>query len=273
MRAASAMILALALAPSSELRAQDIPTPQASPSGVPVSSTANSPAQPSDSTRDVSWRKLIPNLAGDQKRIWTFPVALAHGKHWVPTLVVLGTTAALVALDPHEGSYFRRTTSLDGFNRVFSSNNTSLGIILPPTSLYFAGLIRRDSKMKSTALLAGEALADAEIVATVFKDADRRLRPAAVPANGNFSDTWFDDHTRFLRSNGSFPSGHSIAAFSVATVIARRYGNHRWVPYVAYGGAALIGFSRMSLSAHFASDVFMGGALGYTIARFTVLHQ
>jgi membrane-associated phospholipid phosphatase len=110
-------------------------------------------------------------------------------------------------------------------------------------------------------------------VTTVFKDADRRLRPAGVPPKGNFSDTWFDDNTRFLRSNGSFPSGHSIGAFSVATVIARRYGNHRWVPYVAYSGAALIGFSRLSLSAHFASDVFMGGALGYSIARFTVLRQ
>ena len=48
---------------------------------------------------------------------------------------------------------------------------------------------------------------------------------------------------------------------------------HRWVPYVAYGAAALVGFSRMTLSAHFPSDVFMGAALGYSISRFTVLRQ
>jgi hypothetical protein len=29
----------------------------------------------------------------------------------------------------------------------------------------------------------------------------------------------------------------------------------------------------MSLSAHFLSDVFMGGALGYSISRFVVLRQ
>jgi membrane-associated phospholipid phosphatase len=266
------LALTLALAQFSVLRAQDVPLSQDSPSG-PASPAASSSAPPSDSERDVSWVKLIPNLAHDQKQIWTFPVALARGKHWLPTLAVLGATAALVALDPHEGSYFRGTTAFNGFNRVFSSNNTSLGIILPPASLYLAGLIRRDSKMKSTALFAGEALADAEILTTVLKDADRRLRPAGVSPNGNFSDTWFEDSSHILRSNGSFPSGHSIAAFSVATVISRRYGNHRWVPYVAYGGAALIGFSRLSLSAHFASDVFMGGALGYTIARFAVLRQ
>jgi membrane-associated phospholipid phosphatase len=76
-----------------------------------------------------------------------------------------------------------------------------------------------------------------------------------------------------LLPNGSFPSGHTIAAFSVATVISRRYGNHKWVPYAAYGTAALIGFARITLSAHFMSDVFVGGVLGYSISRFAVLRQ
>jgi membrane-associated phospholipid phosphatase len=73
-------------------------------------------------------------------------------------------------------------------------------------------------------------------------------------------------------SRGSFPSGHSIAAFSVATVFARRYPTHRWLPYVAYGLAATVGFSRVSLSAHFPSDVFLGAALGVAVSRFTVLN-
>jgi len=127
--------------------------------------------------------------------------------------------------------------------------------------------------MQQTALLAGEAVADAELVTTVLKDATRRVRPAAIPAAGNFSDTWFENGGSLLRGSGSFPSGHTIAAFSVATIIPRRYGNHRWVPYVAYGTAVLVGFSRLSLSAHFLSDVFMGGALGYSISRFAVLRQ
>ena len=69
------------------------------------------------------------------------------------------------------------------------------------------------------------------------------------------------------------PSGHTIAAFSIATVVARRYRKHRWVPFVAYGLAGVVGFSRMTLSAHFASDVFMGASLGYSISRFAVLRQ
>ena len=156
---------------------------------------------------------------------------------------------------------------------MFSSSNSTYGIIAAPVSFYLIGLVRKDSKMQKTGLLAAEAIANVEIVTTVLKDIDRRVRPAAIGTGGNYSDTWFDSKGSFLRGNGSFPSGHTIAAMSIATVIARRYPHHRWIPVVAYGLAGVVGFSRVSLSAHFVSDVFMGGALGYSISRFVVLGQ
>jgi len=224
--------------------------------------------------RTVSWAKLVPNLASDQKQIWTFPTKLGKRKYWIPAAAIVGVTAGLVALDPKTAPYFRHTSSFDGFNSVFTGNATSIGTIVAPVSLYAAGLIRKDSKMQSTALLAGEAVANAEILTIAMKDVDRRLRPADIAPHGDFSDSWFRDDKRYGLSNGSFPSGHTIAAFSIATVVARRYGTqHRWIPYVAYGSAALVGFSRMTLSAHFPSDVFMGAALGYSISRFTVLRE
>ena len=125
--------------------------------------------------------------------------------------------------------------------------------------------------MQRTALFAGEAMADVAIVQTVLKDATMRVRPIRYPASGWFATS--SSPTAYIRGNGSFPSGHSIEAFAVATIIARRYGNHRWVPYAAYGLATLVGFSRLTLNVHFLSDVVMGGALGYSISRFTVLGQ
>jgi hypothetical protein len=116
--------------------------------------------------------------------------------------------------------------------------------------------------MQPTALFGGEAVADADILTTLLKDATKPVRPAGIPPHGNFSDGWFESNGWLLSGNGSFPSGHTIAAFSVATVVARRYGNHRWVPYAAYGMAALVGFSRLSLSAHFLFEVFRGVCLG-----------
>jgi membrane-associated phospholipid phosphatase len=230
--------------------------------------------QPAPSVgRAISWKLLVPSVIDDQKRIWKFPARLWQRQIWIPAAIVVGATAGLVALDPIEANYFRRSTTFQGFNNIFTGNATVLGTMVAPISLYVIGLVRKDSKMEQTALFAGEAVADAEILTTVLKDATKRVRPAGFPGQGNLSDSWFESRGSLLRGDGSFPSGHSIAAFAVATVIARRYGNHRWVPYAAYGMAAVVGFSRLSLSSHFLSDVFMGGALGYTISRFTVLQQ
>jgi len=249
------------------LRAQDAPAGDAAGQAAPTAPVAAT-------ERDVSWKELPGNILSDQKNIWLFPAHLRHRSALIPALAVVGTTAALVALDPKEGSYFRNTTAFNRFNRVFSGNNTSIGMLVAPVTMYAVGLIRKDEKSKRTALFAAEAVVDAEILTTVMKDADRRLRPAAISLHGNYSDTWFDSGGSFLRGQGSFPSGHTIAAAAIATVVARRYGReHRWVPYVAYGLTAVVGLSRMTLSAHFLSDVFMGGALGYSIGRFAVLHQ
>ncbi len=232
---------------------------------------AAQPAAPFE--RDISWKRLFPNLASDQKKIWLFPAHVARGKDWIPTAAVLGATAGLVALDPTDARYFRSTSTFGGFNRVFNSNATFYAIAATPVALYTTGLIRKDSKMQKTALLVAEAMGNSYIVTTAMKDVDRRLQPIAIAPTGNFSHSWFDDNARYGRSDGSFPSGHEIHAMAVATVIARRYSNHRWIPYVAYPLAALVGFSRITLSAHFLSDVFMGGALGYSISRFAVLRQ
>jgi len=212
--------------------------------------------------------------ASDQKKIWLFPIQVARGNDVIPASAVLGASAGMVALDPLDTPYFRRTSAFGGFNRVFTGKATVYATLAVPVSLYAAGLLRKDSKMQATALLAAEAVADTYLVTTVMKDIDRRLRPIAISPHGDFTNTWFKDNSRYGLSDGSFPSGHSIAAFSVATVVARRYGkHHRWIPCLAYGLAGVVGFSRITLSSHFVSDVFVGGVLGYSISRFTVLRE
>jgi membrane-associated phospholipid phosphatase len=231
--------------------------------------------QPADD-RDVSLKKIVPNILEDQKVIWTFPAKLTHRQDLIwPTLAfaVTGTALAVVA-DPPTANYFRNTTAFGGFNSGLSSTATSAVIVAAPVALFGVGLIRKDSKMTKTALLAGEAVVDAEILTEVLKPAISRWRPSTLAPNANFSDTFAEGGNRFSAAHNSFPSGHAIAAFSVATVVARRYGRgHRWVPIVAYAGAATIAFSRLTLSAHYPADVFVGAGLGYVISRFTVLRD
>jgi membrane-associated phospholipid phosphatase len=243
-----------------------------SPSNLPEpSDSCPSPCAIALGERPVSWKLLVPNIVHDQKPIWLFPETVAHGRHWNPVAGFLFATAGLVALDPHAASFFRGTNSFAGFNKDFSGSNTALGTAIVPLSWCAVGVLRKDPYAQHTSLLAGEAVADVEILTTALKGLTHRLRPSDVPTNGNFSDTWFEGHGSVIRGNGSFPSGHTIAAFSVATVFADRYRRHGWVPWVAYGLASMVGFSRLTLQAHFSSDVFAGAALGYVVSHYVVL--
>ena len=243
---------------------------QETPHEIPAAESPQAPV-PALTERDVSWRKLPQNILQDQKDIWLFPVQLSKGRHWVPTLAVTGVTAGLIVADPHDAPYFRQTTHFDTFNNVFSGSITSLETAIPPVALLIVGHFRHDSYAEKTALLAGEAYADGAIVDLVTKMTTRRLRPSQIPPSGPFNDTFFNDNVSNAGINSSFPSGHATAAFAVATVFAHRYRKHRWVPWVAYGMATAISFSRVTTQAHFPSDVFLGAALGFAISEFAVL--
>jgi membrane-associated phospholipid phosphatase len=270
------VIAVSALVIPSRAAAQSTSPDQTSPVASPPNQQPETAGPPAESPepvveRPVSWKLLFHNVIADQKHVWSFPARLVQGKDLAPTAAVGGITAGLFFVDPHEAGYFRQTTTFHGFRNIVTGNGTAIGMGAVPASLYAIGLIRKDSKMQHTALLGGEALADIAIVQTVLKDATMRLRPIRYPASGWFATS--SSPTSYIRGNGSFPSGHSMAAFAVATIVARRYGNHRWVPYAAYGLASVVGFSRLTLNVHFLSDVVMGGALGYSISRFTVLRQ
>lgn len=240
-----------------------------------AASLCSAQLQPTDEDRDISWKKLVPNILEDQKSIWSFPRKLSERRNLIPTVAfVVAGTALAVGADPPIAHYFRNTTAFSSFNRALPSAGTSAAILAAPVALYGAGLLRKDSKMTRTALLAAEAIADAEVLTEVFKPAVSRWRPSAIPPNGNFADTFAEGGNRFSSAHNSFPSGHTITAIAVATVISRRYGqHHRWIPILAYGGAAAIGFSRLTLSTHYVSDVFVGAVFGYSISRFAVLHD
>lgn len=257
----------------SESWAQTAP-PQTVPPQTAPGQTAPAPSAPiaaPATDRDVSWLTLPKNVLKDQKRIWLFPASLAKGHNLVPFLLATAATAGFIRLDPSVAPYFRRTTTFKSFNSVFSGNNMVLATILVPVSFYAVGLVRHDSYAQKTALLAGEAVVDVEILDFIMKGISRRIRPSGIPPNGNYSKTFFRDHSSFLQDRSSFPSGHAIAAFAIATVFAHRYRTHRWVPWLSYGAAGLIAFSRLTTSAHFPTDVFVGGILGYSVAQFAVL--
>ena len=275
----------LGLASASAQASKASPRTEGSPDSSVTDGTSRNQADtletPSDSVaesssagwREMSAKRLVPNILEDQKPIWLFPLHVLKGEHLKPTLVVAGATAGLVALDPYDEPYFRNSSGFQSFKTgPLRGRNTSLGITLAPAALYLGGLVKRNSYAQQTALLAAEALADAQILSLGMKSIDGRLHPSDIPPHGDFTHTWFKYGGSVLNP-GSFPSGHAISAFAVASVFSARYSRHRWVPWVAYGLASFTALSRIPDQAHFPSDVFAGAALGYAVSRFVVMPQ
>lgn len=216
---------------------------------------------------------LVQNVLRDQAAIWSFPRLLWQGKYRRVTAVVLSITALLFAIDPRDPSYFRHVRHLSAFNAIVSGQHAAALMWIVMIAALFAGWARGDRYLSQTFFLALQAILSSELLTQVMKGIDRRVRPQDAENYRRFVDTWFQDKGVWYGGHGSFPSGHMIAAISIATVFAMRYRHHRWAPWMAYGAAGVIGFSRITLLSHFPSDVFVAAVLGYAIARQAVLRD
>jgi len=65
----------------------------------------------------------------------------------------------------------------------------------------------------------------------------------------------------------SFPSGHAVYAFMMATLLAHWFPRY---PIVFFLLAGFIGWTRIYMGLHFPTDVIAGGLLGYGITKLFV---
>lgn len=70
------------------------------------------------------------------------------------------------------------------------------------------------------------------------------------------------------RHSLSFPSSHAVNTFAAATLFSLFY--RRWVPWVAYGLAGVVSYSRIYLGLHYPSDVVGGAVVGILCALVVV---
>jgi membrane-associated phospholipid phosphatase len=130
------------------------------------------------------------------------------------------------------------------------------------------GWIFNRPKMRTTTLLATQSYLVAGAVQELTKFVTGRQRPNYSSENSQHipalpSPTFHGPPFSLKHGSSSFPSGHTTAIFAAATVYAQEYRNLRWVPYVSYSAATLVGLSRMTENKHWISDVFAGAGLGY----------
>lgn len=131
----------------------------------------------------------------------------------------------------------------------------------------FAGysLIAQDKKAFETAKIGFESFLFTGIVVQILKNVFGRERPSNATQHGGYWHgplAYFKHRDMSIASFDSFPSGHTTTVFSAATTIADMY-TEPWVSYTAYSLASLVAISRITESAHWASDCFVGALLGH----------
>ncbi len=141
------------------------------------------------------------------------------------------------------------------------------GSILAGVGLYALGRIDGQPRVQSLGLHSVESILIADVLGGTIKLVAGRARPYV-----NIDDP--ADFQLFRGFSGhsyqSFPSGHTINAFAFASTVTRE--TQFWWPHSAwyvgtvfYGGASLMGLSRIYNNQHWASDVMAGAAIGTLI--------
>ena len=122
-----------------------------------------------------------------------------------------------------------------------------------PIAMGIYALIDKNNKLLKDAIYVGSSVAEAVIISYGLKYAVDRQRP-------------FDKYPDVIDKrdsphSASFPSGHTAAAFSLATSLSIRYP--KWYVIAPCSVWALsVGFSRMNQGVHYPSDVLAGAAIG-----------
>jgi len=198
-----------------------------------------------------------------QRPLFTWRDGLLAGGFIVGTVAIrpLDRRTAVALQDSMRQRSAVYRVSATGFRTIAVPGSVIIGV-----TMYATGRLARNERMAELGLYGTEALLVGEGIGSVLKDTFGRARPF-VDSTPN-PDNWqfFRGFTKGDKYR-SFPSGHTVAAFAAAAAVSSE--TSRWWPHgiyvigpTMYGGAALVGLSRMYENRHWASDVIMGAAIG-----------
>src|SRR5216683_1588475 len=223
-------------------------------SSASAQAPANTPTPQPSPTPSLE-RRFFKNILRDQRAIWTSPLHLqGDDAKWLVPLSL--STVALIATDRRTAGALHNDRLRLNISRDVAYLGSAGGASSIAGAFYLIGRATHNARARETGLLGGEALIDGGIVAFVIKHATQRRRPRA-PEPGDF-----------FEGGLSFPSGHTTAAWSLATIVANEYRHNRLVQVGAYGLAAAASMARFTGRNHFLSDVLVGSAIGYGIGRY-----
>lgn len=210
-------------------------------------------------------RKYFVSYFQDTKDVIKSPFQWSN-KQWIVAGGISLAGVFVYTQDEQIRNFFQRNQSeaSDNFsNYFFEPLGRGLYSLPLLAGFYSYGAISKDSRAKFVAMTGFKAFVISVGFTQVIKQLTHRHRPYQTnPSNPYIWDGPFSDF-----EYTSFPSSHSAAIFSIATVIASEYNDTFWVPVISYAIAGLASVSRVYDDEHWASDVFFGAVLGYGIGK------
>lgn len=176
-------------------------------------------------------------------------------------LILLSVCILLMLIFTKEDLYFAINHRHTVFTDVFFENLTLLGA---STGCIVIVLITYIINYRT-----GFLLSSSYIITFIISQTIKHLVKAPRPHlffSKKIHDIYLIKGVVMLDTN-SFPSGHSVSAFTAAVVFTYVAKNKSW-GYLWLLLAVLIAYSRLYLSEHFLQDVTAGSALGVFITVF-----
>ena len=209
----------------------------------------------------AQFRKLLhKHDPSKDKKGYFIPLGLNNKE----LLMVAAATSLGLVLFPSDGATqdFVQDHKSEFTKKLVYPTNAHERMIMGGVTLgsYFVGLVVKDNKLKSAALYVVTSQLATQIVTEGFKRGFGRERP-----NKNLGPNAWG-----TKKGKSFVSGHSSGAWSFATVFAEIYKDNKYIPYLAYGMAALTSYGRMHDRKHFLTDVFYGAVIGHLVTKLVL---
>jgi membrane-associated phospholipid phosphatase len=215
-----------------------------------TSGSSQPPSQTQQANHEGLVMRSVKRTLEDQKELYLSPFKPSNFK-W-DALELVGTAALLASdrdIEKHIGN--AHVTLYQATSDVAIAG---LGATL--AGVWAWGIKGDHPHAKETGELELETLVNTFLIYTPMQLLAARQRPDVGNGNGDF----WKNHA----INTSFPGGHAMFTFAMATVVSHEY-RQKWVQVLAYSAASIVTVSRFQARDHWASDMFIGSALGIGI--------
>jgi membrane-associated phospholipid phosphatase len=196
----------------------------------------------------------------DAKSLVTAP-ARFDTKDWLIAGTVIGAGVGMMMIDEEIQGWVQ--DNKNDASQAVSDGARVVGdpflMISAVFATYYFAKKTDNLRLRRSSLLALEALAIAQVINVPLKALAGRDRPKKT------DDAFAFSGPTFSLGPSSFVSGHTIAAFGIASIFALEYREKPWVAFVSYGLATAVGMQRVHDDHHWASDVFLGAAIGTAV--------